>query len=162
MVGRGGLEMSEVKKLHRVPEEGVIAGVAAGFARYFDADVTLVRVLIVVLAILSGGFPGVVVYIVLAIIMPTPAGIAAGGSIEKNIDATAERAGVVIDEVVAEIEREASGANRSRMLLGVVLILFGFWVLAGQLFPGVNLPTWGVIWPLILVYIGLSMLTRSK
>ncbi|NNE70970.1 MAG: PspC domain-containing protein [Rhodothermales bacterium] len=47
-----------------------IAGVCGGLAEYFDLDPTLVRVGYVLLSFLSVGFPGLLVYIVLALVMP--------------------------------------------------------------------------------------------
>ncbi len=47
----------------------MIGGVAAGLANYFGVDVTLVRV-IWVLLLLPGGLPGFLPYIILWIIMP--------------------------------------------------------------------------------------------
>lgn len=38
------------KKLYRDPEQGMIAGVCAGVADYFEIDVTIVRVIWIVLA----------------------------------------------------------------------------------------------------------------
>lgn len=58
------------KKLVRSRLDRKIAGVCAGFGIYADLDVTLVRLLWVVVSILSGIFPGVVAYIVAWIIMP--------------------------------------------------------------------------------------------
>jgi phage shock protein PspC (stress-responsive transcriptional regulator) len=49
----------------------VIAGVCAGLAEWLGWDMTLVRVGYLLLSILSAGFPGVLVYIILWIIMPT-------------------------------------------------------------------------------------------
>jgi len=49
--------------------EKKVAGVCAGVARYFDADVTLVRVLWLVLAICTV-IPGFVAYLVGWIAMP--------------------------------------------------------------------------------------------
>ena len=45
-----------------------IAGVCAGFARYMDIDVTIVRLLWLVICLLAG--TGVVVYVVAWIVMP--------------------------------------------------------------------------------------------
>jgi phage shock protein C len=50
----------------------MIAGVCAGLAEYFGMDVTLVRVLYVLVSILSAAFPGIIVYIVLMFVMPPP------------------------------------------------------------------------------------------
>jgi phage shock protein C len=47
-----------------------IAGVCGGIAEYFNLDPTMVRVGYVLLSVLSAAFPGIIVYIVLAMIMP--------------------------------------------------------------------------------------------
>lgn len=52
----------------RKTEGKMIAGVAAGIADYFAVDVTLIRVIIVVTAIM-GGF-GLILYIVMWILVP--------------------------------------------------------------------------------------------
>jgi len=46
-----------------------IAGVCAGFAEYFDMDVTLVRLIWVGLVLLPPG-PGLIIYIVAWIVLP--------------------------------------------------------------------------------------------
>ena len=48
-----------------------LAGVCGGIAEYFNLDPTMVRVGFVLLSLLSAAFPGVIVYIILALIMPT-------------------------------------------------------------------------------------------
>ena len=50
----------------------MIAGVCGGIAEWLGWDVTLVRVLYVVLSIVSVAFPGTIVYIILWIVMPGP------------------------------------------------------------------------------------------
>ncbi|HOG06312.1 MAG: PspC domain-containing protein [Paludibacter sp.] len=57
------------KKLRRSRDQ-MIAGVCAGLAEYLDIDVTLARVGYVLLSILSAGFPGTLLYIILWIVMP--------------------------------------------------------------------------------------------
>jgi phage shock protein C len=57
-------------KLSRPMSEAKIAGVCAGFARYFALDVTLVRVLWVVITVFPLPCFGVVAYIVAWIVMP--------------------------------------------------------------------------------------------
>ena len=56
--------------LHRSRDERVLGGVCGGIARWLGWGVTTVRVLYVVLSILSVGFPGMLVYVVLWIAMP--------------------------------------------------------------------------------------------
>ena len=48
----------------------MIEGVCGGIADYINMDPTVVRVLYVVLSVMSSGFPGILIYILLAIIMP--------------------------------------------------------------------------------------------
>lgn len=60
------------RKLIRPPKgspDRKIAGVCAGFAEYFDLDVTIVRVVWLILAIFGGG-TGVLAYIIAWIVMP--------------------------------------------------------------------------------------------
>ena len=56
--------------LRRSRSNRMIAGVIAGLAEYFDIDVTLARVIYVVVSALSAAFPGVLVYAVLWLIIP--------------------------------------------------------------------------------------------
>lgn len=60
--------MSNAKRLLRKRDGKMIAGVAAGIADYFEVDVNLIRVILVVTAIM-GGF-GLVVYLVMWILVP--------------------------------------------------------------------------------------------
>lgn len=57
------------KKLRRSKNQ-MIAGVCAGIAEYLNIDVTIIRIAYVLLSVLSAGFPGIIVYILLMIIMP--------------------------------------------------------------------------------------------
>lgn len=47
-----------------------LSGVCAGLAEYFDLDPTLVRVGYAALSVFSAGFPGIILYIILAFVMP--------------------------------------------------------------------------------------------
>ena len=59
----------EAKKLTRSANK-VLAGVCGGIAEYFEIDPTLVRVAYAALTIFSAGFPGVLLYIIMLILMP--------------------------------------------------------------------------------------------
>ena len=59
----------ETKKLTRSNEK-MLEGVWAGIAEYFDIDPTLVRVCYVASSFFFAGFPGLLLYIILMIIMP--------------------------------------------------------------------------------------------
>jgi len=57
------------KKLLR-STNAMIAGVCGGIANYFSLDPTLVRVGYVILSVISAGFPGLLIYLLLMLIMP--------------------------------------------------------------------------------------------
>ncbi len=60
----------EVKRLYRSRKERMIAGVCGGLAEYLNTDPSLIRVIFALLTLFTGGFGGVLVYIVLALIIP--------------------------------------------------------------------------------------------
>lgn len=59
------------RKLHRNRDGAKIGGVCAGLADYFDLDPTLMRVLYLVGTFFTGIVPGIILYLILAIVMPT-------------------------------------------------------------------------------------------
>lgn len=48
----------------------VIGGVLGGIAKYFGWDAAIVRLIYVILSVASIGFPGILVYLILWIVMP--------------------------------------------------------------------------------------------
>ncbi|MGM9746096.1 MAG: PspC domain-containing protein [Paludibacteraceae bacterium] len=48
----------------------MFAGCCAGIAEYFGWEVTIVRIVYAFLTIFSAGFPGLLLYIVMSIVMP--------------------------------------------------------------------------------------------
>ncbi len=56
--------------LARSRNDRVLAGVMGGIARRFGWNATLLRVLYVVASIASAGFPGILVYLILWLLMP--------------------------------------------------------------------------------------------
>jgi phage shock protein C len=59
------------KRLYRSRTDSVVAGVCGGLAEYFGWDPTLVRVGYVLLSVLSAAFPGLLVYVICWIVIPT-------------------------------------------------------------------------------------------
>lgn len=56
------------RQLRRSANDRMLAGVAGGIARYLDADVTLVRVIIAALALLNG--VGLALYVAAWLVIP--------------------------------------------------------------------------------------------
>lgn len=59
--------MTEKKLLYRDPDNGMIAGVSAGLADYFEIDVTIIRLLWIFAVIFAGG--GIIAYIIMALVV---------------------------------------------------------------------------------------------
>lgn len=57
-------------RLTRSRTNRMIAGVVGGVAQYLGWDVTLLRIVFVLVSVLSAAFPGIVVYLVLWLLMP--------------------------------------------------------------------------------------------
>ncbi len=58
-----------MKRLYRSKSNKMIAGVCAGLAEYFNVDPVIIRIIAVIL-LLPGGFPGLVPYVILWVIVP--------------------------------------------------------------------------------------------
>lgn len=57
------------KRLYRSKDK-ILAGVLSGFAEYINIDPSLVRILFVVISLFTAGFPGLLLYIICALIIP--------------------------------------------------------------------------------------------
>jgi phage shock protein PspC (stress-responsive transcriptional regulator) len=64
------MQMDTPKRLTRSRTDRMIAGVCGGLAQYFDLDVSIIRILFVVLTIFTAAFPGILVYIIMWIVVP--------------------------------------------------------------------------------------------
>jgi len=62
--------MSQHPTLSRSINDRVLAGVVGGIARRFGWNSTVLRVVYVIVSALSAGFPGILVYIILWLLMP--------------------------------------------------------------------------------------------
>lgn len=60
-----------MKKLTKSKDEKIISGVLGGIAEYFEVDPTLVRLGYVLFSFLGAGSP-IILYILLAIVIPNP------------------------------------------------------------------------------------------
>jgi phage shock protein C len=63
-----GTNMDSTRKLYRSRSDRKLAGVCGGLAQFFNLDPTLIRVLLVVLAVLGGS--GILIYLAMWIMVP--------------------------------------------------------------------------------------------
>ena len=145
--------MSETKKLYRRPKEGKIFGVAAGLAEYFDLDVTLLRVILVILVIAGVGII-IPIYLVLALVLLTDETEARAGISTKSVQAN-------FTELSHEFTAKGVG-NQAKHYLGIGLIVIGAWLLLAQVFPEVFNVGWDIVWPVALILVGILLLAKMK
>lgn len=87
-----------MKQLCKIENEGKVSGVCAGLGRYFNIDVTLIR-LIWILAIFFGVGSPILIYIILAIILPSYDSRTEGYDVQyRNQDNTVEKKASEEDE----------------------------------------------------------------
>lgn len=63
------------KKLYRNINNKMLCGVCSGIADYFGIDPTIVRVIYAVFSLFTASFPGLILYVVLALIIPSDNGM---------------------------------------------------------------------------------------
>lgn len=61
---------NSVKRLYRTPDNKVLTGLCGGLGEYFDIDPTLLRLGFLLIVLLTGIFPGVILYFIAALIVP--------------------------------------------------------------------------------------------
>ncbi|MBS4020969.1 MAG: PspC domain-containing protein [Dethiobacter sp.] len=122
-----------MKKLYRSRDNKIVGGVCMGLARYFDVDVTLVRLLWVVAVIFGGA--GILAYIIAWVIMPE----------EPFGDS----------EVITDTQQSGQSAGIDSRMAGLIIVIIGVFFL----FRGF-LPVYIVrqLWPLILVGAGIVLI----
>jgi len=66
----GQAQAGPPRKLFRSSANGKLLGVCSGFAEYWELDPTVMRAIYLGLTLFSGILPGIVLYFLLALIMP--------------------------------------------------------------------------------------------
>lgn len=154
------------RRLYRSRRDRLLFGVCSGLADYFDIDPTLAR-LVFVLITLAGG-AGILVYIILAIIIPEEGTLHLGGQagLRQNVDSLVDNTGEVADQLRSRMSGQSAATTadadrpkRSQTVIGMILIGLGILFVASNLGWLVWF-SWHNFWPLILIAIGVAILLR--
>lgn len=140
------------KKLHRIPDQAVFGGVASGIAQYFQIDVVIVRVLMVVMLLLpippSFGWTGLIYIILWAVLPIGPAVNIPNSHIPAN------------DPKPFDPFADKKRSDQTVMILGGALVVFGGIMLID------DLPVWYQIkhyfWPIALIAVGAFLILRQR
>jgi phage shock protein C len=153
------------RRLTRDTRNAVLGGVAAGFARYFEVDPVLARIVFIALAALSGA--GLVVYIVSWIVMPrddrgeVPAGHPQTGA--PAVDRIVDRVREAGDRLADEFHNLPRHTGRGRVVAGSILIVLGALFLLDRM-SWLQWPQWARLanlWPIILIVVGASLILEA-
>lgn len=127
-------------RIYRSETNRMLAGVCGGIARYLNIDVTLVRLFFVLFSLAGGS--GVLLYIILAIVIPSDSQAAPG-----TLAAT-----------------PGASNGQSALVIGAGLLILGLFFLL-QTTVGVWIPwlDFRTLWPLLLILAGGALLwSRTK
>jgi phage shock protein C len=155
------------RRLYRSRTDRMIWGVCGGLAEYFGIDPVIVR-LIFVLLIFAGG-SGIIAYIILALVVPLESSASQEPKdvIKENVEEIKQTATNFGEEMRTTFARhEGEGRQRSRpgmhhggYVVAVILIVIGIIFLLGNFISWV---AWKLLWPLILITIGLLIVFGSR
>jgi len=70
MADKNNGQNDSFKRLYLSSKDKQIAGVCGGIAEYLNADPTLIRLLWIIITVITGLVPGIIAYIIAAIVMP--------------------------------------------------------------------------------------------
>lgn len=125
------------QRLYRSSNDRLVAGVCGGFAAYFELDATIVRLVWAGFTVITGILPGIVIYLLFAVIVPT-------GNPGEAID----------------FESDGLLTGRNAMA-GMLLVLAGGLLLLSNfgLFDWLN---WSRLWPVLLIVLGGTLILRRR
>lgn len=149
------------KKLYRSTTQKVFSGVCGGIAEYFDIDVTLVRLVWVVLT-LPGFIHGILLYIIASIVIPE----------NPRVDYSNEQYSFENEDNLGRESyagdkdiKSSDSRNKVLLVIGLILIAVGSFSILKDLFP----PIWNtlkeVIFPVAIIAIGAAIVysaTKNK
>jgi phage shock protein PspC (stress-responsive transcriptional regulator) len=151
--------MSNTKKLYRSKTDRIIFGICGGLGEYFEIDPLVFRILFILLTFTGGS--GVIIYILLAIIIPGSDGQKLKSVEVKNvIDEAQEKT----QDIAAEIKKNGSWIKNVKNIVGLVIVLIGLNIFFEQVFKvnAFSFINWGIIWAVVIVLIGVKIIFNNK
>ena len=135
------------KRLYRSRHDRMLGGVSGGIAEHLGIDVTLVRLIWLLLVIFGGG--GIVFYIICWIIIPEEPVFTHGKDVRRE---------VTPDEYAEHEKTDAARDDEDggRKTIGYLLILGGLYFLMRRYFPYFHM---AYFWPVVLILLGILLIS---
>ncbi|TAN57792.1 PspC domain-containing protein [Patescibacteria group bacterium] len=141
------------KHLYRSRKSRVIFGVCGGLGEYFEIDPFIIRIIFIALTLAGGS--GILLYLILAFLIPLSPNGAYSAENPERIDIK-ERA----DELVSELRAQGFRWTASNWI-GAAIIILGVMLFLNQIFPSYFF-NGGLFWALVIIIAGIAILTRKK
>lgn len=141
--------------LYRSSRDQMIGGVAQGLAQYLNIDVTLVRILFIVLVLVGGG--GMILYIVMWIVLPEDDKILDNNNKTNDMEENKNQEnnqGTPFQPGNPKYKKKDEGS----LIAGLILITLGVIFLVIRYFPRID---FGDLWPVILIIVGIVLLRNA-
>jgi phage shock protein C len=149
--------VEEKKKLYRSADNYIISGVAGGLGDYLEVDATFIRLIFLILAL--GGGSGIVLYIILAILVPKEAQreipVNRGEKVKEMVKEAEEKVGDFAEDMGVKLPERKR--NR-RAMLGIILMIIGGVALWNQIMPYYIRAE--ILWPVILIIVGMVFIFK--
>jgi phage shock protein C len=147
--------MSDNKKLYRSTNDKMIFGVCGGLGEYFNIDPVIMRIIFVILAVWGGS--GVLIYIILAIVIPEKPDTSKRNTKNKSTEEVIEEN---VEKLAKDVESVAKKhSSSSEMLFGLILLLVGLMLMVNNFFPVFEFRK---LWPLTLIVLAIFILARGS
>jgi phage shock protein PspC (stress-responsive transcriptional regulator) len=154
--------MEQPKRLYRSRYDTMIGGVSGGLARYFNIDVTIIRIVFVILALFAAG--GVLLYIILWIAIPIDPDYSFHEFKNINTSTKMENKNQASEEKKEEGYKKPfppefeKRKNDGNLIAGIILITLGAMFLIARFVPRID---FGDLWPVLLILGGILIMKNS-
>ncbi len=163
------------RRLYRSQRNRILFGVCGGLGEYFNIDPVIIRIIAVLLIVLLWLVPGIIAYIIMALIIPVQGSAATTpqesmrenfadiknttANIGEEIRTTFSNAEVKTDTTNPPSSGPSASSsshsrNRGIYILGLILIVLGVMFLFGTIFSWY----WRFFWPVALIAAGLVVI----
>jgi phage shock protein C len=133
--------MTMDKRLYRSRDDQMICGVCSGFARYFNIDPTIIRILFLIALFTWGS--GVLIYIICSIVIP----LEPIGNDYNTYDYNKEN------------RHNKLSSGNGRMIIGILLVIIGGISILEKIFDWFS---FDLVWPIAIIGIGFLILTKDR
>jgi len=149
-------QTQEIKRLYRSTTDVVLGGVCAGLGEYFNIDPVIFRIIFVI-SFFAGA--GILVYIILWVLIPPKEYTGT-----YNAEKVAEQGAKEIEQKAETFAQNFEKNRNTNLWIGIIIIIAGIYFLLSNFgfFNVFRFLRFDMLWPLILVIIGISLLIKRK